>query len=1097
MKLSNYLFVFACSLSISTMLFSHPISPTNGMRETSPSSTAIVGAHIIVSPTESIEHGTVVIEDGTIVAVGEVDEVNIPDGTTIVIAEGLTLAPAFIESKLPVQVIQQQGSDGKHPNVRIHPEIHATSLPMPDGRMDTLRKTGFGAACILPDSGIASGSTACIPIDESQERRGAYVTTGPMTLRFDYGGSWGSASYPGALCGSVAVMRQTLYDSIWHAHNVDVANQGLAIPPMPSVAFVALKDVVEGNQSVLFDLKHESDVFRARDLANEFGFDYAFLGCGEEYRRTKEIARLGKPIVVPVNFPRRPDVSTQDKIDNLSLRTLMDWEQAPTNPKRLMNEGLPVAITMDGCNHGSEFLRNIQKSIDKGLSDEEALASLTTVPAEMMGLQERLGTITQGAYANIQLIDGDILDPDRILRDIWINGNRHRLERDRVPSGANSFALHIGDEMVEANIDQEKKRFSLADNEEQRITLRNTRINRDGITATMDATSIGQSGWGSLILVAVGDNLTGSLTLANGNRLAVWGEPIEEYNEEQTGTCYTGKLDVGSTKLDISIVIPAEEGSAAIFNIGSQDKTINEYSIDASTGKMSGWIESRDGSRREFAATLDGNEIQGTLTGEPTDSTLFLKLGDEPPEEFEDEQFVIEPLPVPFGSYGKLTPPSKQDIRFEHVTIWTCTEDGIIEDGCLIIRDGKIDFVGSMNEAPPTRFGENVFVAKGLHLTPGLIDCHSHTGLRGGVNEWTQANTAEVRMEDVIDPDDVDWYRQLAGGLTAANQLHGSANPIGGQNSVVSIRWGDASDAMHFPQAKSGIKFALGENVKRSSGRYPDTRMGVEAFIRDAFLAAQDYEDAWEEWNNTPEYTQHRTVMPRKDLELDTLVEILNGDRLIHCHSYRQDEILMLLRLAEELGFTIGTLQHVLEGYKVAEIIADHGAGASCFSDWWAYKEEVMDAIPHNGAIMHDVGAVVSFNSDSNDQARRMNTEAAKGVRWGDLSPEDALALVTINPAKQLHIDGDVGSLEKGKQADIAVWNGDPLATTSLCLQTWIEGARYFDLKEDELLREEALNERTRLIELALAAAYGDLVPPEQAAAPVEIAEEEYSCQHH
>ena len=1079
------------------MLNAHPISPTNGMRETSTSSTAIVGAYIIVSPTESIEHGTVVIEDGTIVAVGRLDDIDIPNGSTVVVAEGLTLAPAFIESKLPVQVAQQLGSDGKHPNVRIHPEIKATSLAMPDGRMDTLRKAGFGAACIIPDAGIASGSSACIPLDESPEHRGAYVSSGPMTLRFDYGGSWGSASYPGALCGSVALMRQTLYDAVWHAHNVEVANQGFAVPPMPSLAFTALRDVVEGNQNVLFDLNHESDVYRARDLSEEFGFDYALLGCGEEYRRTKEIAKLGKSIVVPVDFPKRPDVSTPDKIDNLSLRTLLDWEQAPTNPKRLMNEGIPVAITMDGCNNGKTFLKNIQKSIEKGLTEEEALAALTVVPASLLGMEGRLGTITEGSFANLQLIEGDILDPDRTLRDMWINGNRHRLDRDRVPTGASSYVLHIGEDRIEANIDQEKERFSLADQDEKRISLRNTEINRDGVTATMDATSIGKNGWGSLILVVVGDHLSGSLTFANGERIVVHGEPSDEYHEEQTGTKYTGKLDVGPTKLDISIVLPENEDGIAVFSVGSNDKTINEYSFDDYSGKFIGWIESRDGSRRDLDATLDGDELHGTLTGGPTDSTLHLLLGDEPPEELEDEQFVIKPLPVPFGSYGKFAPPSKEDIRFEHAIVWTCAEDGIIEDGCLIVRDGKIEFVGPMSEAPPIRFGENVFVAKGLQLTPGLIDCHSHTGLRGGVNEWTQANTAEVRMEDVIDPDDIDWYRQLAGGLTSANQLHGSANPIGGQNSVVSIRWGDESDAMHFPQAKSGIKFALGENVKRSSGRYPDTRMGVEAFIRDAFLAAQDYEDDWDEWNNTPEYTQHRTVMPRKDLELDTLVEILNRDRLIHCHSYRQDEILMLLRLAEELGFTLGTLQHVLEGYKVAEIIADHGAGASCFSDWWAYKEEVMDAIPHNGAIMHDVGAVVSFNSDSNDQARRMNTEAAKGVRWGGLSPEDALNLVTINPAIQLHIDHDVGSLERGKQADIAVWNGDPLATTSVCLQTWIEGARYFDLEQDELLRMDALDERTRLIELALAAAYGDLAPPEQAAAPVEITEEEYSCQHH
>ena len=269
---------------------------------------------------------------------------------------------------------------------------------------------------------------------------------------------------------------------------------------------------------------------------------------------------------------------------------------------------------------------------------------------------------------------------------------------------------------------------------------------------------------------------------------------------------------------------------------------------------------------------------------------------------------------------------------------------------------------------------------------------------------------------------------------------------------------------MHLEGAMPGIKFALGENVVRPENRYPDTRMGVAAFIEDAFRAASEYEAEHARWKAMSDSERARSMPPRRDLELDTLVEILNRNRLIHCHSYRQDEILMLIRTADRWGFTIGTLQHVLEGYKVAEAIAEHGAGASSFSDWWAYKMEVMDAIPHNGALMTEVGVLTSFNSDSNEVARRMNAEAAKAVRYGGLEPHEALKLVTINPARQLRIDDRTGSIEVGKDADFVIWNGDPLSTFTRCEQTWIDGRKYYDLAENEELAKHAETSRAELL---------------------------------
>jgi imidazolonepropionase-like amidohydrolase len=358
-----------------------------------------------------------------------------------------------------------------------------------------------------------------------------------------------------------------------------------------------------------------------------------------------------------------------------------------------------------------------------------------------------------------------------------------------------------------------------------------------------------------------------------------------------------------------------------------------------------------------------------------------------------------------------------------------------------------------------------------MHITPGLIDCHSHTGISGGVNEGTHSNTAEVTIGDVIDPNDIEWYRQLAGGLTAVNQLHGSANPIGGRNSVVKIRWGENAENFRFEGAPSGIKFALGENVVRSKSRYPSSRMGVATFMDDAFEAARAYRAKHAAYAALDEAARARTLPPRKDLELETLAEIIEGTRLVHCHSYRQDEILMLLATAKKFGFRVATLQHVLEGYKVAPEIAAHGAGASSFSDWWAYKVEVMDAIPWNGAIMHRAGVVVSFNSDSDELARRMNMEAAKAVRYGGLTPEQALALVTINPAKQLRIDQRTGSLEVGKDADFAVWNGNPLSAFTRCEETWVDGVRRYQRSAEAAQHEAIRTARADLIAKTLAPA--------------------------
>jgi imidazolonepropionase-like amidohydrolase len=343
-------------------------------------------------------------------------------------------------------------------------------------------------------------------------------------------------------------------------------------------------------------------------------------------------------------------------------------------------------------------------------------------------------------------------------------------------------------------------------------------------------------------------------------------------------------------------------------------------------------------------------------------------------------------------------------------------------------------------------------------VMPGIIDAHSHTAIEENVNECTDVVTAEVRMADVVDHRSVDLYRELAGGVTLINVLHGSCNAIGGQNAVLKMRWGAAApDDLVYKEAPRGIKFALGENVKRSNSsipgpkRYPGTRMGIEATLRDVFRKAQDYRREWADWEKTGRASG--LAAPRRDLRLETVRDILDGKILVNAHCYRADEILMLIRLADEFGFKIRVFQHVLEGYKVASEIARHGAGASTFSDWWAYKLEAWDATPYNAAILAGHGVKVSVNSDSDELARRLYWEAAKTMKYGGVGEEEAFRMITINPAWQLGVESRVGSLEPGKDADIAVFSAHPFSPDARVELTLVEGVVRFDRAKDSASR--------------------------------------------
>jgi imidazolonepropionase-like amidohydrolase len=404
----------------------------------------------------------------------------------------------------------------------------------------------------------------------------------------------------------------------------------------------------------------------------------------------------------------------------------------------------------------------------------------------------------------------------------------------------------------------------------------------------------------------------------------------------------------------------------------------------------------------------------------------------------------LDPLSLPAPAAGTL-------VAITNATILTASH-GTIEHGTILIRDGKIAEVGTNVQIPP---GTKVIDGTGKFITPGIIDAHSHSA-NEAINEGSQSITAEVRMEDVLRQDGISLYRQLAGGTTTLNILHGSANTIGGQNAVVKLRFGLPVDSLRFADAPPGIKFALGENVRQTSRptatRYPRSRMGVEDLLREAFTDARAYRQQWTEyraakaeWDKTKKKTGLEPVPPRKDLEKDALVEVMEGKRLVHWHSYRADEILMALGIAKEFGFRIATLQHVLEGYKVADEIAAAGTGASTFADMWGYKMEAWDAIPHNASLMAERGVLVTINSDSDERARRLYQEAAKAMRFGGTSEENALRMITLNAAMQLGIDKHVGSIDVGKDADIAIFSAHPFSPAARVDMTLIEGRVFFD----------------------------------------------------
>ena len=1249
----RFLSLAACSL-LALPAAAQPTStsplapPANGMRRADPSWVALSNATIHVTPgAPPLEHATLLARDGRIVAIlpGEpgtakdgsptLVPARTPIGPRLIDCTGLHLYPGFIEPCFEVDTPAPAGEEAaKHWNPKVTPQRSALDAPrLDDNAAGSLRRLGFTAVAISPKGGIFRGQSALTslakPADEpSAAKPAAYRSPIYQSIAMDSSGG----GYPDSQMGAIAVIRQTLGDAQWQAARRKAgafSSPPNALDPLAALLESSPKQAAPSEfQPVkqsssdfispwLFHSESELDLFRIKAITEEFGLRHILiLGSGAEYRRPAGIP-AGATLLLPLNFPKTPDVGSLAKQEGVDLRELMAWEQAPTNPRRLKGLGVDFALTTARLQNRGDFWSNLRLAVRHGLDEATAIQGLTVRAAAALGASDLMGTLETGKLANIAVFDGPALgknadNKDSKLRGVWIDGAWHevtaipvsfegtwdvaipvdprpvtrRLEIDR----DNGITFHRNGKQVKASkVEAATGRLSFVfdhdalDGEEGTCSMMAMVAAAEGGASPAIMTGIGISGTGkryewtatrrpkSLVglwpfiparagdashIIAFNDQNEATARAVTATDPAVKPETLS-YDGSSVGftlgdTTFAGSIDwsvpatprITVTAGDASWIAtrrelnpfkgtwrvtsydgkPVADGNAAADSLQLTLTDANVTITKTAKGTAPVVIKAKDvkfqatgapGSAKPDAkpdakpgdeppadtkpasdhvlsltfthdlAPLGGegassdtisiafntdpskDVIRGssTLSIGGTHAYEAIRIDDPTSDEGPSVADIPEQLPTPFNPFGLTEQPEQPaHLIISNATIWTNGPAGVIPKGYVYVRAGTIAMVGAGDPSIAVPQGErSVFInAEGRHLTAGIVDCHSHTGISGGVNESGQAVTSECRISDVTNPDVTNWYQQLAGGVTSVLSLHGSANAIGGQSQTIRIRWGCASPQdMHFDGAMPGIKFALGENPRRANSgtgnaRYPATRLGVEMLIRDRFTAAAEYIAS----RSRPDF--------RRDLELEPLAEILEGKRLIHCHSYRQDEMLMLALLARDLKFRIGTYQHALEGYKVADAVRDFSGGASGFADWWAYKVEVQDAIPEAFPIMAEQGAVVSYNSDSNEMARRLNVEAAKAVKYGGVSEEEALKYVTLNPARQLKIEHRVGSIEEGKDADLALWSGPPLSAFSRCESTWVEGRRLFSLEQDASMRARVKADRMRLIQKAL-----------------------------
>ncbi len=983
-------------------------APSVGLRDNTPAVFALVGGRIVVQSGEVIEDGTMVVRDGVITAVGK-DVVPPPDAVTIK-ATGTIIYPGLIDAYSELanaQIDQKVGTPYWNPHVTPQLDV-ARQLTTETDANKKYRSQGILARLVAPAAGVIKGRSLVVTTGANSPVTAVLRANVAQHVRLTIARG-NRKQYPNSPMGAFALARQAIYDARWFDQAQRAFAADPALPqPESNAALTALAADISSGRLFIVDAPDQLYLMRSDRWAREFSVPIAIRGSGHEYRRIRSLRKSGRTVIVPVAFPKAPNVGTPEAARNVTLQALLHWDLAPENPARLHRAGVPFVLTSHGLKDQNQFLTKIREAVQRGLPVDAALAALTTRPAKLLGVDRHVGTLEQGKIANFFTTDGELFAKDTKLLETWVRGRRYPVQPPPPLDLRGGWRVDL--RKPHGKID---RLYLKLDGEPQQL----------------------QASIGLRADAADDDSKVAKLTQASFR------------NARFHGT-FSTELFAADGIAQITAVVTAKDDpptwTGKIVWPGGEESVISVAPTKEQGGK--------------------GEEGQE-------------KKADQPEPAAVDKAALFEPN-FPLGAYGTGEPPPGADsVLVRGATIWTCSEAGVLTEADLLFGDGKIIAVGrDLKVAKGTR----VIDANGRHVTPGLIDCHSHMATDGGINESAQAVTAEVRIGDFIDAEDIAIYRQLAGGVTAASILHGSANPIGGQNQVVKLRWGFESEGLKFEGAPAVIKFALGENVKQSNWgekyttRYPQTRMGVVQIIRDTLQAARDYRRTHAAWRRT-----RSGLPPRVDLELEAIAEILEGRRWIHCHSYRQDEILALIRTLDDFGVTIGTFQHILEGSKVADARRRHGATGSAFSDWWAYKIEVYDAIPYNGALMHRAGVNVSFNSDDRELARHLNQEAVKAVKYGGLPPEEALKFVTLNPAIQLRINKHVGSLEAGKHADLVVWSGNPLSNFTRCEQTWIDGRKYFDREDDVVRRQRAAEMHRALVQKILVSGVAMLKPGE------------------
>jgi imidazolonepropionase-like amidohydrolase len=957
---------------------SQPTFPVNGAPFNSHTIYAFINANIYVDYETLIKNGTLLIQDEKVINAGE--KMEVPKNATVIDLKGKYIYPSFIDlycdygvpvNKFPKKEPGPQmesnvkGAFGWNQAIRSNIESYKVFTHVTD-KAEELKKLGFGTVLSCAKDGIIRGSGVLVNLNNTKrENESIVIDKAAGFYSFSKGSS--TQDYPNSLTGSIALLRQTYYDAQWYTQNKNTIEYNISLDEFNKLQ--ALPSIFEANDKF--------NALRAAKVGKEFNVRYIIKGGGNEYQRINDLQNTFSKFIIPLNFPEPYDVEDPYDANTISLSELKHWELAPANPSFLEKNNIQFCFTTADLKDKNQFLKNLRKAVQHGLSEKTALKALTANPALFINAYDRVGALKKGFFANFFISSKPIFEEDATIMHHWVAGEPSVYADLGAPDIRGNYSLITPQKTYKVSFSGEMAK------PKAQITIDTTKksLNYEFSHGFLNFSFMPDSS---------------SVVRGTGN-----------YNNETKNFSGKGQLANGEW-FDFRLT----------------------------------YVSAADTSKKPKPAAPQALNLGKVIYP-------FTAYGEVLPDEtgvFKDSWNKFK------NRYGA--------ILIKDVTVWTNNGDSVLKDYDVYVVEGKIVRIAPNIDAPKLAFAK-IIDGKGKHLTPGIIDEHSHIALTAGVNEGTQASSAEVRMGDVINPDDINIYRQLSGGVTTAQLLHGSANPIGGQSALIKLRWGHGAEDMKYEKADPFIKFALGENVKQSNWgdlqtvRFPQSRMGVEQVYVDYFTRAKEYDKNLQSGKNPS---------MRRDLELEAIAEILNKKRFITCHSYVQSEINMLMHVADSMGFKVNTFTHILEGYKVADKMKAHGANASTFSDWWAYKNEVMEAIPYNAAILTKVGVNTAINSDDAEMARRLNQEAAKSIKYGNLTETQALKLVTLNPAKMLHIDDKVGSIAVGKAADLVLWTDNPMSVYAKVDKTIIDGQIYFDREEDAKLRENMKAERARII---------------------------------